>query len=145
MARLSLNKVELGGNLTEDPELVTVGGSKQVCNVTVAVNERYRTRDDEQKEETTFIELSAWDKLGERLAKLQKGDNVYIDGRLKLDQWERDGDKRQKHRVTVQRFQYLGDRRLSDNSDDSNTEEQSAPADSTPKEEGNPFNSEVVA
>lgn len=146
MARLTLNKVELGGNLTDAPSLVQVG-SKTVCNVTIAVNERYQTRDGENKEETTFIDLSAWDKLGERLGELQKGDNIYVEGKIRLDQWEKDGEKRQKHRVNVRTFQYLGDRKMggsSDDSSDSADNSNPAPATEIPEEKGNPFNSEQV-
>lgn len=105
----NLNKVMLMGNLTRDVELKTTTNNQTVGNIGLAINRRWKTPDGEQREETTFVDCEAWGKTAEILAKyLSKGRPVYIEGRLKLDQWEdKDGGKRSKMRVVVEEFQFI--------------------------------------
>jgi single-strand DNA-binding protein len=105
----NLNKVMLMGNLTRDVELKTTPSNLTVANLGLAVNRRWKTPDGEQREEVTFIDCEAWGKSAEILAKyLSKGKPVYLEGRLKLDQWEdKDGQKRSKMRVVVEEFQFI--------------------------------------
>jgi single-strand DNA-binding protein len=105
----NLNKVMLMGNLTRDVEIKTTPSNQTVGNIGLAINRRWRTPDGEQREETTFVDCEAWGKTAETMAKyLSKGRPVYIEGRLKLDQWEdKDGGKRSKMRVVVEEFQFI--------------------------------------
>lgn len=105
----NLNKVMLMGNLTRDVELKTTPNNQTVGNIGLAVNRRWKSADGEQREETTFIDCEAWGKTAEILSKyLSKGRPVYIEGRLKLDQWEeKDGTKRSKLRVVVEAFEFI--------------------------------------
>jgi single-strand DNA-binding protein len=105
----NLNKVMLMGNLTRDVELKTTPGNQTVGNLGLAINRKWKTPDGEQREETTFVDCEAWGKTAEILAKyLSKGRPVYLEGRLKLDQWEdKDGQKRSKMRVVIEEFQFV--------------------------------------
>ena len=105
----SYNKVLLMGNLTRDPELRHTGGNQAVANLGLAVNRRYRTQSGENREEVTFVDCEAWGRTAEVMCQyLAKGRPVFIEGRLKLDQWEgRDGSKQSKLRVVVENFQFV--------------------------------------
>ena len=106
----NFNKVYLMGNLTRDPEVRTTPTGLKIAKFGLAVNRRYRTRDDEAREETTFVDLDAFGTQAEIIEKYcQKGSPLFVEGRLRLDQWEtKDGDKRSKLGVVVENFQFLG-------------------------------------
>lgn len=104
----NLNKVMLIGHLTRDVETRAVGGNT-VANFGMAVNHKWKGKDGEKKEETCFVDLEAWNRSAEVLAQyVKKGDPLYVEGRLKLDTWEKDGQKFSKLRVVVDGFQFLG-------------------------------------
>jgi single-strand DNA-binding protein len=105
----NLNKVLLIGNLTRDPELKQLASQTFVCEFGLAVNRTWTGQDGVKKEETTFVDCSAFGKQAELLAKYKKkGDPLFVEGRLKLDQWEaQDGSKRSKMRVVIENFQFL--------------------------------------
>src|SRR5207253_8922365 len=102
----NLNKVMLIGRLTRDPETRHTQGGNSVTNFGLAVNRTYRRKDsDEQVEETTFVDIEAWGKTGETFARyMKKGRQAYVEGRLKLDSWEKDGQKRSKLTVVMEEF-----------------------------------------
>ncbi len=106
----SYNKVLLMGNLTRDIELKHIAGNQAVAEIGLAVNRRYRTKEGEDREETTFVDCEAWGRTAEVMKQyLTKGRPVFIEGRLKLDQWtDKDGGKRSKMRVVVESFQFVG-------------------------------------
>ncbi len=106
----NLNKVMLIGNLTRDPELKYTPGNQAVCEVGLAVNRKYRTKEGEEREETTFVDCEAWGKQAEIIKQyMTKGRPLFIEGRLKLDTWEdKEGGKRSKMRVVIENFQFLG-------------------------------------
>lgn len=108
----NFNKVFLMGNLTRDIELRHTSGNQAVANLSMAINRRWKSADGQDKEEVTFVDCEAWGKTAETLAKyLQKGRPVFIEGRLKLDQWEdKEGKKQSKLRVTVDGFQFIDSR-----------------------------------
>lgn len=105
----SFNKVFLMGNLTRDVELRHTSGNSAVANLGLAVNRRYRTQSGENREEVTFVDCEAWGRTAEVMSQyLSKGRPVFIEGRLKLDQWEgRDGSKQSKLRVVIENFQFI--------------------------------------
>ena len=105
---MNYNRVMLGGNLTRDIEL-RAAGSTQVGNFGMAVNRKYKTQGGEQREETTFVDCEAWGRTAEVMAQyLAKGRPVFVEGRLKLDQWEdKDGGKRSKIKVIIDQFQFV--------------------------------------
>jgi single-strand DNA-binding protein len=105
----NLNKVFLMGNLTRDVELKSTASNQSVAQIGLAVNRRWRTPEGEDREEVTFVDCEAWGRTAETLAKyLSKGRPVFIEGRLKLDQWEdKEGGKRSKLKIVVEGFQFI--------------------------------------
>lgn len=107
----SFNRVILVGNLTRDPELRYVAKHTAVSNVGLAVNDRVK-RDDEWVDEATFVDVTFWGRTAEVANEyLIKGSPVLIEGRLKLETWEKDGQKRSKLKVVCDRMQMLGTRK----------------------------------
>ena len=81
---------------SRDPEIRHVGNNTAVCNFGLAINRRFRDSSGEQKDDTTFVDIEAWGRTAEICGQyLQKGRNVFIEGSLKLDQWEDKEGKRQ--------------------------------------------------
>ena len=106
----SYNRVILVGNLTRDPELRHIPSGTPVCEIGLAVNDRVK-RGDQWVEEATFVDITLWSRTAEVAAEyLSKGSSVLIEGRLKLDSWEKDGQKRSKLRVVGEKMQMLGGR-----------------------------------
>ncbi len=105
----SVNTVFLMGNLTRDVELKSTPSNQPVATFGVAVNRRYRTKEGENREETAFVDCEAWGRTAEVMNQyLSKGRPVFLEGRLKLDQWQdKDGNKRSKLRVVVENFQFV--------------------------------------
>jgi single-strand DNA-binding protein len=113
----NLNKVMLIGRLTRDPEGIQVRGANAGAKFGFAVNNRKLNQDTQQWEEIpVFIDCEIWNALkgeskqGDRfLQTVRKGQQVYIEGHMKMDQWEdkNGGGKRSKLLVVVESFQYL--------------------------------------
>jgi single-strand DNA-binding protein len=104
----SFNRVILVGNLTRDPELKWLQSGTAVCEIGMAINERTK-RGDSWEETVLFVDVTLWAKTAEVAAEyLRKGAPVLIEGRLKYDTWEKDGQKRSKLRVVGERMQMLG-------------------------------------
>ena len=105
----NFNKVMLMGNLTRDPELRYLQSGTAVCDFGIAVNRRFTRASGEKGEETLFISVTAFGRQAEVVSEfMQKGRPIFIEGRLKFDQWTgQDGQKRSKHGVVLERFQFL--------------------------------------
>ncbi|BET67075.1 single-stranded DNA-binding protein [Opitutales bacterium ASA1] len=131
----SFNKVILMGNLTRDPELRVTPKGTAVCQIGLAVNQTYRDKDGNSREETTFIDVDAFGRQAEVIAKyLTKGRPVLIEGRLKLDSWEsKEGEKRSKLKVVMENFQFVGGRGENEAGASSGGYEDSAPAPRAPQ------------
>lgn len=108
----SFNKVILMGNLTRDPELRVTPKGTAVCQIGVAVNQTYKDKDGNTKDETTFVDVDVFGRQAEVIAKyMTKGRPILIEGRLKLDSWEsKEGEKRSKLKVVLENFQFVGSR-----------------------------------
>ncbi len=109
----SFNKVILVGNLTRDPELRTLPSGNSVARISLAVNRRYTGKDGETKEEVTYVEIDAFGKQAETIAKYcTKGQPLLVEGRLRLDQWDdkASGEKRSRLGVVLENFTFLGSR-----------------------------------
>ena len=104
------NKVILVGNLTRDPQMSYLPSQTPVAEIGLAINRRWRGQNGEQREETCFIDCRAYGKQAETLQQyMRKGRPLLVEGRLQFDSWEgKDGTKRSKHRVVIERFQFLG-------------------------------------
>src|SRR5215210_3459607 len=109
----SFNQVILMGNLTRDPQLKFLPSQTPVAEFGVACNRKFTTAQGEQREEVTFVDCTAFGKTAENINKyFTKGKPIFIDGRLKYDQWEdkQGGGKRSKLTVVVNNFQFIGGR-----------------------------------
>jgi single-strand DNA-binding protein len=105
----SFNKVVLLGNVTRDPELRYIASGTAVTDIGLAVNDRRKTASGEWVEETTFVDVTLWGRTAEVAGEyVTKGSPLLIEGRLKLDTWEKDGKKNSKLRVVCERMQLLG-------------------------------------
>ena len=103
------NKVILMGNLTRDPQLRYTPSQQPVCDFTLAINRKWKAADGQMKEEVCFIDCTAWGRTGENISKyMTKGRPLFVEGRLTYQTWEgKDGQKRSKHLVTVDTFQFI--------------------------------------
>jgi single-strand DNA-binding protein len=104
------NKVYLMGRLVKDVDLKYTPGGTAVAEFRMAVNRNYTTSGGEKREETLFIEVTVWGRRGEVVAQYcSKGSSLFIEGRLKQDNWEtKDGQKRSKITVVCDDFQFIG-------------------------------------
>lgn len=103
------NRVILIGNLTRDPELRFTPGGTAVAKFGLAVNRKY-TQNGEKKEEVTFVDIDAFGEQAETIGKyLKKGSPIFIEGRLKLDQWEdkQTQQKRSRLGIVLESFVFL--------------------------------------
>ena len=109
----SFNKVMLMGNLTRDPQLKYLPSQMAVAEFGLACNRKFRTANGEDREEVTFVDITAFGKQAEVINQYcQKGKSIFIEGRLKFDSWEdkNGGGKRSKITVVVENFQFVGGR-----------------------------------
>jgi len=108
----NLNRVLLMGNLTRDPELRYLPNNTPVVNIGLAVNRRWKNQQGEQQEETTFVDCEAFGRSAEVMNQyLRKGRPVFLEGRLKFDQWQdREGNNRSKLKVVIENFQFVDSR-----------------------------------
>lgn len=106
----NFNKVFLIGNLTKDPELRYTPQGTAVVNLRMAVNRRFRNKNQELKEETCFITAVAWNRQAETCNQyLHKGSALFVEGRLQSRSWEDNtGAKRNVIEVRAERVQFLG-------------------------------------
>jgi single-strand DNA-binding protein len=108
----NFNKVILLGNLTRDPEVRQVGGGQSVAKLGMAVSRTF-TVNGEKREETCYVDLTAWGRQAEVLGQYAgKGRPLMIEGRLQYSQWEdkATGQKRNKLEVVIENFQFVGGR-----------------------------------
>jgi single-strand DNA-binding protein len=108
----SFNRVTLMGNLTRDPEVRDLPSGTTLCEFGLACNRHFKTANGEDREEVTFIDCTAFGKQAEVIGQyVQKGRPLFVEGRLKYDQWDdkNGGGKRSKLSVVVDNFQFLGD------------------------------------
>ena len=109
----NLNKVMLMGNLTRDPEIKYTPKGTAIANFGIAINRTYTPEGGEKREEVTFIDLEAFGRTAEVIGEyFKKGRPIFIEGRLKLDQWDdkTTGKKQSKLRVVVESFEFLSSR-----------------------------------
>ena len=105
----SFNRVILIGNLTRDPELRYIQSGSAVTEIGLAVNERRKTPTGEWVDDVNFIDVTLWGRTAEVVCEYcTKGKPLFVEGRLKYETWETDGQKRSKLRVVGERIQLLG-------------------------------------
>ena len=105
------SKAIITGNLTRDPELRTTPNGASVCSFSVAVNRVFKDSSGNQQESVSFIDCSAWGKLGEMIGQYaKKGSGVLVSGRLEQRSWEdkNSGQKRSRVEIVVEDFNFTG-------------------------------------
>ena len=134
----SFNRVILMGNLTRDPEMRYLPSGLAVSDIGLAVNDRKRNASGDWVDEVTFVDITLWGRQAEIASEyLSKGSPLLVEGRLKLDTWETDGQKRSKLKVVGERIQMTGTRSggggSANDSGDSGGYSRSAPQNSSPR------------
>lgn len=106
---MSINRVNISGNLTRDPELRMTSGGTQVLSFGVAVNDRRRNpQTGEWEDYPNFVDCTMFGSRAEAVSRyLSKGAKVAIDGKLRYSSWERDGQRRSKLEVIVDEIEFL--------------------------------------
>jgi single-strand DNA-binding protein len=106
---MAVNKFIGIGNLGKDPELRFMTNGNGVCNISIAITERYKDKDGEPKEVTEWVNVVFFGKLAEIAGQyLTKGSQVYIEGKLKTEKYEKDGQTRYTTKVVAEKMQMLG-------------------------------------
>ena len=107
---MSFNKITIVGNLGRDPELRYTPQGAAVCSFSMATNEKRRDKSGELQDITTWFKVTLWRNQAENAAKyLTKGSPVYIEGRLRLEEWtDRDGNNRFTLDVQGTDMQFIG-------------------------------------
>ncbi len=131
MAR-SLNRVQLIGNLTRDPELRYTPNGNGVCTFGIATNRSWTTDAGEKREEVDFHKIVAWNKLAELCSQfLTKGRKVYVEGRLTTRNWTgQDGTQKTTTEVVIDDMILLDNRQSGASQQTAHSEESSEPEES---------------
>ena len=97
------------GNLTRDPEVRMMSSGRPVCNFGLALNRNYKDSEGNKKEEVTFVDVECFGPRAEAVGRFfSKGRPIFVEGRLKLDQWEsKEGEKRSALRVVLDNFEFV--------------------------------------
>lgn len=106
----NFNKVILAGNLTRDPELRYTPKGTAIAKIGLAINRKWKSETGEMKDETTFVDASAFGKTAETIGQyLKKGRPILIEGRLRYETWDdkQSGQKKSKLGVVLESFQFL--------------------------------------
>jgi single-strand DNA-binding protein len=110
---VGFNRVMLMGNLTRDPQVKTLPNQTVLAEFGLACNRKFKTADGEDRQETTFVDCTAFGRQAEVIGEwCQKGKAIFVEGRLKYDSWDdkNGGGKRSKLAVVVENFQFIGGR-----------------------------------
>jgi single-strand DNA-binding protein len=106
----SFNKVILIGNLTRDPEVKSLPKGTAVCNISMAVNRRWKNDAGEEKEEVYFADCKAFGRQAETIGQyVKKGHPLMVEGRLTREEWDdkKTGEKKSATRIMIETFQFL--------------------------------------
>lgn len=130
---MSFNKIILVGNLGRDPELRYTPQGTPVCSFTLATNEKRKDKSGETQDVTTWFRVTLWGRQAETASQyLTKGRPVYIEGRLRLEEWtDRDGKARSTLEVHASEMQFIGGTRADETNAGSS---KAAPVDRGPSE-----------
>lgn len=105
-----LNKVQLYGNLTRDPEIRALPSGQQVVNFSVATNRTYKDKDGNKQDQTEYHNVVAFGKQADIIGQyFKKGRPIFVEGRIQTRSWEKDGAKQYRTEVVVESFQFGAD------------------------------------
>lgn len=104
---MSLNSVNIVGNLTRDPELKYTNSGRSVCNLSIA-NNRVYNKNGERVTEVSYFDVEVWGAQAENCSKyLSKGSGVIIEGRLKQERWEKEGKVQSRVRISANSVHFM--------------------------------------
>jgi len=104
---MNVNKVIIVGRTTRQPELKALPSGTQVCSFSLATSYKYKDKDGKEVEQTEFHNITAFGKVAEVIAQyVVKGQELFVEGRLKTDQWEKDGQNHYKTNIILEKFQF---------------------------------------
>lgn len=104
----ALNRVQLIGYLGKDPESKFTPTGKKVTQFSVAISNRWKSKDGDSKEYTEWVNIEAWGRLGEVCSEyLKKGSLVFVEGRLKTDKYEDKGENKYYTKIVALSMQML--------------------------------------
>ena len=104
---MSLNSVNIMGNLTRDPEMKFTPSGKAVCSLAIA-NNRVYTKNAEKVTEVSYFDVEVWGAAAENCSKyLTKGNGIIVEGRLRQDRWEKDGKTQSRVRITANAVHFM--------------------------------------
>ena len=106
----SYNKVIVVGNMTRDPELRYTPGGAAVCDIGIAVNEKYTDKSGQKVENVHFFDITAWAKTAELVSQYcRKGSSILVEGKLSQERWDdkTTGKKMSKVKIVAERVQFL--------------------------------------
>ena len=119
-----MNVIVLSGNVVKDPATRTTPSGKSVSTIRLASNNPLNDK------EALFIDVESWDKQSEFVSKyVKKGSGIEVVGRLKLDEWMKDGVKQSKYVVSAERIHFTGGKKKEDDAVSVNKDEQSSDMD----------------
>ena len=108
---MSLNSVNIMGNLTRDPELKNTPSGKNVCKLSIA-NNRVYTKNSEKVTEVSYFDVDVWGVVAENCARyLKKGNGIIVEGRLRQDRWEKDGKTQSRVTITANNIHFMPKKR----------------------------------
>lgn len=122
-----MNSVNLIGNLTRDPDVRYTQSGSAVCEIGVALNEKYKDKSGNWQDKTCFIDVTCWGRTAEVAGDyLKKGAKVGIEGRLEMDEWQdkETGNKRTKLKVVCTKLHMLSKSERGQSRSDSGPEEE---------------------
>lgn len=104
---MSLNSVNIMGNLTRDPELRYTQSGKAVCGLSIANNQVF-SKNGERVTDVSYFDIDVWGVQAENCSKyLSKGSGIVVEGRLKQDRWEKDGKTQSRVKITANSIHFL--------------------------------------
>lgn len=108
---MSINRVNISGNLTRDPEMRHTASGMQVLSFSMAVNDRAKDANGEWVDRPNFIDCTMFGARAEAVSRyISKGSKVAVEGKLRWSQWEKDGQKRSKIEVIVDEIEFMSRR-----------------------------------
>ncbi len=104
---MSLNSVNIMGNLTRDPELKSTPSGKNVCKISIA-NNRIYVKNGEKVTEVSYFDIDVWGTVADNCARyLKKGSGIIVEGRLRQDRWEKEGKTQSRVSITANNIHFM--------------------------------------
>ena len=123
---MSLNSVNIMGNLTRDPEMKYTPSGRSVCNLSIA-NNRVYNKEGERVTEVSYFDVEVWGAAAENCSKyLTKGSGIIVEGRLKQDRWDKDGKTQSRVRISANNIHFLPKRNQEGNNQSSTSQDNQA-------------------